>query len=130
MCARAHTHNTHIKYYKYYIRYNKIYVLIFAGEKDDGMSFTRHPQPLAAPLYDDVNFECSLNLPADSFAWHHKPLGARKWISLSYLNNGGKTSRHVVSFNNVSKAGDYRCIAFFGKPARKNFIFYILCLYI
>ncbi|EFN82287.1 interference hedgehog isoform X1 [Harpegnathos saltator] len=84
------------------------------GEKDDGMSFTRHPQPLAAPLHDDVNFECSLNLPAESFAWHHRPLGARKWVPLSHPSGGGKTSRHVVNFNNVSKAGDYRCIAFFG----------------
>ncbi|XP_011643223.1 interference hedgehog-like isoform X1 [Pogonomyrmex barbatus] len=79
------------------------------------MSFTRHPQPLAAPLNDDVNFECSLNIPAERFAWHHRPVGSNKWIPLANLNNaGGKTSRHVVTFDNESKAGDYRCIAFFG----------------
>ncbi|XP_014469912.1 PREDICTED: interference hedgehog-like isoform X3 [Dinoponera quadriceps] len=88
------------------------------GEKDDGMSFTRHPQPLAAPLHDDVNFECSLNLPADNFAWQHKPLGARKWIRQPHPSGGGKTSRHVVNFDDASKAGDYRCVAFFANVKR------------
>ncbi|KAG5327502.1 IHOG protein, partial [Pseudoatta argentina] len=80
------------------------------------MSFTRHPQPLAVPLYDDVNFECSLNIPAERFAWHHRSLGSNKWTlsSDTYSNTGGKTSRLIVSFDNVLKAGDYRCIAFFG----------------
>lgn len=83
------------------------------------MSFTRHPQPLAAPLNDDVNFECSLNIPAERFAWHHRPLGSNKWTSVSNPNIGGKTSRHVVTFDNESKAGDYRCIAFFGESPRR-----------
>ncbi|XP_011685029.1 PREDICTED: interference hedgehog-like [Wasmannia auropunctata] len=80
------------------------------------MSFTRHPQPLAAPLNDDVNFECSLNIPAERFSWHHRPLGSNKWTppSDSYSSAGGKTSRLVVTFDNESKAGDYRCVAFFG----------------
>ncbi|XP_024879195.1 interference hedgehog-like isoform X3 [Temnothorax curvispinosus] len=82
--------------------------------QESGMSFTRHPQPLAAPLNDDVNFECSLNIPADRFAWHHRPLGSSKWTPVPNPNVGGKTSRHVVTFDNESKAGDYRCIAFFG----------------
>ncbi|XP_050453372.1 interference hedgehog-like isoform X1 [Cataglyphis hispanica] len=86
------------------------------GERQElGMSFTRHPQPLAAPLNDDVNFECSLNLAAERFAWHHRPLNSNKWIPLSHpTNSSGKTSRHVVNFDNESKTGDYRCIAFFG----------------
>lgn len=83
------------------------------------MSFTRHPQPLAAPLNDDVNFECSLNIPAERFAWHHRPLGSNKWTPVSSPNIGGKTSRHVVTFDNESKAGDYRCIAFFGESPGK-----------
>ncbi|XP_072757639.1 interference hedgehog isoform X3 [Anoplolepis gracilipes] len=86
------------------------------GDRPDfGMSFTRHPQPLAAPLNDDVNFECSLSLAAERFAWHHRPLNSKKWIPLFHpTNSSGKTSRHVVNFDNKSKAGDYRCIAFFG----------------
>ncbi|XP_070513486.1 interference hedgehog isoform X2 [Cardiocondyla obscurior] len=78
------------------------------------MSFTRHPLPLAAPLNDDVNFECSLNIPAERFAWHHRPLGSNKWTPVFSSNVSGKTSRHVVNFDNESKAGDYRCVAFFG----------------
>lgn len=86
------------------------------------MSFTRHPQPLAAPLNDDVNFECSLNIPAERFAWHHRPLGSNKWTPPSdpYSNAGGKTSRLVVTFDNESKAGDYRCIAFFGESINED----------
>lgn len=93
------------------------------------MSFTRHPQPLAAPLKDEVNFECSLNIAAERFAWHHRLLGSNKWIPLPHpSNSNGKISRHVVNFDNESKAGDYRCIAFFGKfPIKlKIYILFIL----
>ncbi|XP_011155722.1 interference hedgehog isoform X3 [Solenopsis invicta] len=83
--------------------------------QDMNMSFTRHPQPFAAPLNDEVNFECILNIPADRFAWYHRPLGSSKWTPLpSPSNNDGKMSRHVVTFDNETKAGDYRCTAFFG----------------
>ncbi|XP_012278824.1 interference hedgehog [Orussus abietinus] len=90
-----------------------------------GMSFTRHPQPLAAPLGDEVYFECSLSLAAEKFAWRHKPLGSDKWGPLIHTpNSGGKTSKHVFNFDDESKAGDFRCIAFYGtsglasEPAR------------
>ncbi|XP_015440495.1 PREDICTED: interference hedgehog-like [Dufourea novaeangliae] len=86
------------------------------GQRQElGMSFTRHPQPLDAPLGDDVNFECNLNLAADGFAWRHRPLGSEKWLPVAHTpSNGGKTSKHVVNFDNESKAGDYRCIAYYG----------------
>ncbi|XP_031850200.1 interference hedgehog isoform X2 [Nomia melanderi] len=85
------------------------------GQRQDGMSFTRHPQPLDAPLGDDVNFECNLNLPAERFAWRHRRLNSDKWLAVPHIpSNGGKTSRHVVNFDDESKAGDYRCIAFYG----------------
>ncbi|XP_076290781.1 interference hedgehog isoform X2 [Lasioglossum baleicum] len=80
-----------------------------------GMSFTRHPQPLDAPLDDDVNFECNLNLPAERFVWRHRRLNSDKWLPVPHTpSNSGKTSRHVVKFDDESKAGDYRCIAFYG----------------
>lgn len=80
------------------------------------MIFTKHPQPLAAPIGDDVNFECNLNLGAERFSWRHRPLGSDRWLQVFHMSsNGGKTSRHVVNFDNESKAGDYRCIAFYGK---------------
>ncbi|XP_011865630.1 PREDICTED: interference hedgehog-like isoform X3 [Vollenhovia emeryi] len=78
------------------------------------MTFTRHPQLLAAPLNDEVNFECSLSLPADQFFWHHRPLDSNKWTLVHNSNGTGKTARLVVTFDNESKAGDYRCIAFYG----------------
>ncbi|KAG7198695.1 hypothetical protein KM043_001691 [Ampulex compressa] len=86
------------------------------GQRQElGMSFTRHPQPLDAPLGDDVNFECSLNLGAERFAWRHRPLGSDKWLPLFHAaNSGGKTSKYVVNFDDESKAGDFRCVAFYG----------------
>lgn len=90
------------------------------------MSFIRHPQPFAAPLNDEVNFECMLNIPAESFAWYHRPLDSSKWVPLpkppskplpSNVEQPPKISRHVVTFDNETKAGDYRCVAFFGKSS-------------
>ena len=80
------------------------------------MLFTRHPQPFVAPLGDEVFFECGLNLAAEKFAWRHRPLGSNHWIPLEPVSSGGgKTSKYVVYFGDESKAGDYRCIAFYGK---------------
>lgn len=79
------------------------------------MVFTRHPQPFIAPLGDEVIFECSLNLAAEKFAWRHKPLGSNDWNLLEANASGGKTSKYVVYFDDESKAGDYRCVAFYGK---------------
>lgn len=96
-----------------------MYVCNAGQSKDPGMSFTRHPQPIAAPLDDDVNFECSMNLPAERFVWKHRPLNSDKWVSLTHTpssNGNAKTSRHNVNFDQPSKAGDYRCVAFYGKP--------------
>lgn len=80
------------------------------------MVFTRHPQPFTAPLGDEVYFECSLNLAAEKFVWRHRPLGSKEWILLdSGSNTAGKTSKYVVNFDEDNKAGDYRCIAFYGE---------------
>ncbi|KAI4497803.1 hypothetical protein M0802_007129 [Mischocyttarus mexicanus] len=87
------------------------------GQRQEfGMSFNWHPKPLAAPLGDDVNFECSLNLPPEKFQWRHRPLGSDKWTPLARTMNTGAGARTavVVSFDNKSKAGDYRCVAFYG----------------
>ncbi|XP_057328592.1 interference hedgehog-like isoform X2 [Microplitis mediator] len=79
---------------------------VSAFRQESGMSFTRHPQPLAAPLGDEVDFECSLNLEADKFAWRHRPLNSKHWGPLINLpNSGGKTSKFVVTFDDESKAG-------------------------
>nr|XP_050854646.1 interference hedgehog-like isoform X1 [Vespula vulgaris]XP_050854647.1 interference hedgehog-like isoform X1 [Vespula vulgaris] len=87
------------------------------GQRQElGMSFNWHPKPLAAPLGDDVNFECSLNLPPERFQWRHRPLGSDKWTPLARTVNAGAGARTavVVSFDDKSKAGDYRCVAFYG----------------
>ncbi|KAK0163040.1 hypothetical protein PV327_006751 [Microctonus hyperodae] len=87
-----------------------------SGSRQDlGMLFTRHPQPLEAPLDDEVYLECSINLAAEKFGWHHRPLNSEHWGPLITIpNSAGKTSGYTVNFDNESKAGDYRCIAFYG----------------
>ncbi|XP_015180515.1 PREDICTED: interference hedgehog-like isoform X5 [Polistes dominula] len=88
------------------------------GQRPDlGMSFNWHPKPLAAPLGDDVNFECSLGLAPEKFQWRHRALGSDKWTPLTRTDNvsgAGVRSSVVVSFDDKSKAGDYRCVAFYG----------------
>lgn len=88
-----------------------------SGSRQDlGMLFTRHPQPLEAPLDDEVYLECSINLAAEKFGWHHRPLNSEHWGPLITIpNSAGKTSGYTVNFDNESKAGDYRCIAFYGE---------------
>ncbi|XP_028049270.1 interference hedgehog isoform X2 [Monomorium pharaonis] len=91
------------------------------------MSFVRHPQPFAAPLSDEMSFECMLNIPAENFVWYHRPLDSSKWIALPEPSNKQpskpsnnnveqpiKMSRHIVTVDNETKAGDYRCVAYFG----------------
>ncbi|XP_012260324.2 interference hedgehog-like isoform X2 [Athalia rosae] len=97
-----------------------ILCLVKYSVSDLGMiSFSRHPEPLAAPLGDEAYFECSLNLPAEKFAWRHRPLDSEHWGPLIPITNtggksDGKTSRHVVYFDDKSKAGDYQCVAYYG----------------
>ncbi|CAB0010162.1 unnamed protein product [Nesidiocoris tenuis] len=85
----------------------------------------RSPEPIVAPVGDDVVFECSLNVPAEAVRWRHN--GA-------YLNGPGTmhdhdhaphnqplrpsaTSRLVVKFNDEKQEGDYQCVAWFGASA-------------
>ncbi|KOC62464.1 Interference hedgehog [Habropoda laboriosa] len=89
--------------------------LTHGQRQEPGVSFIRHPQPLDAPIGDDMSFECNLNLGADHFSWRHRLLHSDKWLPIFHTpSNGGKISKHVVKFDNVSKAGDYRCIAYYG----------------
>ncbi|CAB0032855.1 unnamed protein product [Trichogramma brassicae] len=85
------------------------------------MVFTKHPRAFIAPLGDEVNFECSLNLAAEKFVWRHRPLGSKDWRLIDSASPaGGKTSKHVVYFDDESKAGDYRCVAFYGIYTTKS----------
>lgn len=80
------------------------------------MTFTRNPVPLVAPLGDASDFQCSLNLAADKFGWQHRPLNTSQWqILTNFTNNPGRTSKFDLTVDDESKAGDYRCIAYYGK---------------
>ncbi|KAK9512348.1 hypothetical protein O3M35_000794 [Rhynocoris fuscipes] len=80
-----------------------------------GLWFVRSPEPIVAPVGDDVVFECSLNVPAESVRWRHNGV---------YLPHDHpppprptSTSRYVVKFNDEKQEGDYQCVAWFGASA-------------
>lgn len=92
-----------------------VIINVSVARQELGMMFTQNPQPWPAPLGDEVYFECSLNLAAEKFAWRYRPLNKNRWITLKNApSNAGKTSKLVVTLDNESKAGDYRCIAYYG----------------
>lgn len=38
---------------------------------DAGPKFVNNPEPIVAPLGDEVEFECSLDIKADQIRWKH-----------------------------------------------------------
>uniref|UniRef100_A0A146KQA7 Interference hedgehog n=2 Tax=Lygus hesperus TaxID=30085 RepID=A0A146KQA7_LYGHE len=89
--------------------------LVSSACADLGLHFMRSPEPIVAPVGDDVVFECSLNVPAEAVRWRHNGV---------YLPNDhptaprpSPTSRHLVKFNDEKQEGDYQCVAWFGASA-------------
>ncbi|XP_034946865.1 interference hedgehog isoform X2 [Chelonus insularis] len=94
-------------------------IQVKGSQKEWWMSFTQHPRPLPAPLGDEVIFECSVNLPSEKFIWYHRPFNSEQWkpllnVPVPYNEKEKSTSKFVLNFDDESKAGDYRCVAFFG----------------
>lgn len=47
-----------------------------------GPKFTYAPEPIVAPLGDEVEFECSLDVPAEQIWWKHN----RRKLSVVHFN--------------------------------------------
>uniref|UniRef100_T1IAC2 Interference hedgehog n=1 Tax=Rhodnius prolixus TaxID=13249 RepID=T1IAC2_RHOPR len=80
-----------------------------------GLWFMRSPEPIVAPVGDDVVFECSLNVPAESVRWRHN--GAYLAHDHPPPPRLSSTSRLLVKFNDEKQEGDYQCVAWFGASA-------------
>lgn len=91
---------------------------------DIGIKFTRQPEPIDAPAQDDVEFECGLNIPSEHVEWYHNGKVLSQQSTQNNSNNNGirkqesKVSHTLtIAFNNVSQAGDYQCVAWYGASA-------------
>lgn len=75
---------------------------------DVGLWFVKSPEPFIAPLKDDVNFDCSLNLKADFIRWRH----GRKYIqeNRTMSSRSSNTNQLVIKLENESQLGDYQVI--------------------
>lgn len=54
-----------------------IFVFLVVGPR-----FSNSPEPIVAPLGDEVEFECSLDVPAEQIRWKHN----RKMLPHVYYN--------------------------------------------
>ncbi|XP_069684363.1 interference hedgehog-like [Periplaneta americana] len=87
-----------------------------------GLWFVRSPEPIVAPLGDEVLFECSLNVPAEQVRWRHNGRfmthnHGNESNSQGYGNHSAKITHLVVRVDNEQQAGDYQCVAWFGASA-------------
>ncbi|EEB14437.1 conserved hypothetical protein [Pediculus humanus corporis] len=78
---------------------------------DVGPKFINNPEPIVAPLGDEVEFDCSLDVKADYLRWKHNGK------LLPFIYNDTAKSRLVFKMNNESQIGDYQCIAWYGASA-------------
>lgn len=78
-----------------------------------GLWFVRWPEPIVAPVGDDVVFECSLNVPAEAVRWRQ----GNQWLSHDRPPRPSSTSRLLVKFDDEKQEGDYQCVAWFGASA-------------
>ncbi|XP_014290783.1 interference hedgehog [Halyomorpha halys] len=82
---------------------------------DLGLWFVRWPEPITAPVGDDVVFECSVNVPAESVRWRQ----GDHWLQQDRPPppRPTSTSRLLVKFEDEKQEGDYQCVAWFGASA-------------
>ncbi|KAI5697222.1 interference hedgehog-like [Diaphorina citri] len=87
---------------------------------DIGIKFTRQPEPIDAPSQDVVEFECGLNIPSDHVEWYHngKVISQQSTQNNSNNKQESKVSHSLtIEFDDISKAGDYQCVAWYGASA-------------
>lgn len=78
-----------------------------------GLWFVRSPEPITAPPGDEVVFECSLNVPAESVRWRH--MG--QYMSIDHNSDSSvhtsSTSHLVFKVIDEKQAGDYQVLLSF-----------------
>ncbi|XP_014257268.1 interference hedgehog-like isoform X2 [Cimex lectularius] len=92
-----------------------VLLLVATVRADLGLSFIRSPEPIVAPIGDDVVFECSLNVPSEAVRWRHNGVAIEHEHPTAMRPSA--TSRLLVKFNDEKQEGDYQCVAWFGASA-------------
>lgn len=73
-----------------------------------GAYMERQPESTIAPLYDEVVFECGLNLVSDRIEWRFRPLKARTnnvngYTEYTYLNETVRISKNIKESHAINK---------------------------
>ena len=92
---------------------------------DFGLTFVRSPEPLIAPVGDNVVFECALNIPADEVRWRRDSAPLRIGDSSSsfdefepdnfttpLLSHQASQTRLSVVIEGPEQTGDYQVFIF------------------
>ncbi|XP_055310985.1 interference hedgehog isoform X2 [Sitodiplosis mosellana] len=94
-----------------------------------GAYMERQPESTVAPLYDEVLFECGLNLDSDRIEWRFRPQKQRfnsvnnhsEFIYLNRMDGYNITTEDSISklriYVNQYSAGEYQCLAWLGASA-------------
>ncbi|CAG9788319.1 unnamed protein product [Diatraea saccharalis] len=80
---------------------------------DIGMMFKKFPQSVAAPVGDEVAFECVVNVPGDKLAWRWRPVEDIRWRDANGTNDKTST-RLVVTVNEDTPTSMYQCVVWYG----------------
>lgn len=71
-----------------------------------GAHMLRQPESTIAPLYDEVLFECGLNLAPDRLEWRFRPHHTPRTASFSMHNNNDNVNDFIYLSENVSHPFD------------------------
>ncbi|XP_028169300.1 interference hedgehog-like [Ostrinia furnacalis] len=80
---------------------------------DIGMMFKKYPQPVAAPVGDEVAFDCVVNVPGDRLAWRWRPVDDPRWRDANGTTDKTST-RLTVNVKEDTPTSLYQCVVWYG----------------
>ncbi|XP_022122531.2 interference hedgehog [Pieris rapae] len=80
------------------------------------MEFTKYPESVAAPVGDEVTFECAVRVPGERLQWRWKAADGdwRQWKEVPARENDGVSTKLVVDVNENMVDGLYQCVIWYG----------------
>ncbi|XP_063538499.1 interference hedgehog [Cydia strobilella] len=78
--------------------------------------FTKFPEPVTAPVGDEVTFECAVNVPGERLAWRWRPdRPGETWIDADGSSDRDKiTTRLLVNIKDGAENALYQCVVWYG----------------
>ncbi|KAL4715595.1 hypothetical protein ACJJTC_006174 [Scirpophaga incertulas] len=81
---------------------------------DIPMKFKKYPQSVAAPVGDEVAFECAVNVPGDRLAWRWRPVDkSAHWRELNGTTDKTSTTL-IVTVKEDTPTSLYQCVVWYG----------------